>query len=569
MTRIICAIVCLLISLPTMGQKPKKKQDHNFQVTKNLEIFNTLYQNLDKYYVDTLDADKLITLALDAMLGSLDPYTEYYPEEDIEDLKMLTTGKYGGIGSVIRMRNDSSVIISEPYEGMPAAEVGLHSGDVLLKIDNTELKGKSVSDVSDMLRGEPGTTFLLKVRRNGEEQPLEFKITRKSIKTPAIPYYGLLTSNVVSPGVDAQKIGYINLSQFTENCSSDMRKAIISLKDKGAESLIIDLRGNGGGLLNEAVKIVNLFSPKGRTIVETKGKTSGSFSTYKTTSDPLDLNIPLCILVNNGTASASEILSGSLQDLDRAVIVGARTYGKGLVQSPRDLPYNTNLKLTTAKYYIVSGRCIQAIDYKRKREGKGDGKVPDSLATVFHTDAGRVVLDGNGIKPDVEVKRDTMSNIVFYLSTSDVLTDWGTRYQASHPTLPSIQDFSITDNDFDDFKQFAREQNFKYDRLSEKRLADLKKTAQFEGYYDDAKEEFEALEKKLVHNMEREMDTYKDDIMQLMAVEVVRRYYYQAGTIQETLKKDPDLLKATELLGTPDAYRRILTPASSSEPVSE
>ena len=281
MTRIICAIVCLLISLPTMGQKPKKKQDHDFQVTKNLEIFNTLYQNLDKYYVDTLDADKLITLALDAMLGSLDPYTEYYPEEDIEDLKMLTTGKYGGIGSVIRMRNDSSVIISEPYEGMPAAEVGLHSGDVLLKIDNTELKGKSVSDVSDMLRGEPGTTFLLKVRRNGEEQPLEFKITRKSIKTPAIPYYGLLTSNVVSPGVDAQKIGYINLSQFTENCSSDMRKAIISLKDKGAESLIIDLRGNGGGLLNEAVKIVNLFSPKGRTIVEEQ--------------PPIDIHRPLIV----------------------------------------------------------------------------------------------------------------------------------------------------------------------------------------------------------------------------------------------------------------------------------
>ena len=560
MKRFLTIIVAVMAVLTAAAQKPKKKQDHSFQVAKNLEVFNVMYKDLDRLYVDTLDADKLITIGIDAILNSLDPYTEFYAEEDVEDLKMLTTGKYGGIGSIIRMRSDSTVIISEPYEDMPAAEVGLKVGDVLRKIDNTDLKGKSVSDVSDMLRGEPGTTFVLTVDRPGESQPREFKITRKSIKTPALPYYGLLKSQNVAEGVDASKIGYINLSQFTENCSSDVRKAVISLKDKGAESLIIDLRGNGGGLLNEAVKIVNLFSPKGRTIVETKGKTSMSNSTYKTTHEPLDLEIPICVLVNNGTASASEILSGSLQDMDRAVIVGSRTYGKGLVQSPRDLPYGTSLKLTTAKYYIVSGRCIQAVDYKRKREGGGDGRVPDSLATVFHTDAGRVVLDGNGIKPDVEVKRDTMANIVFYLSTDDVLTDWGTQYVASHPTIPAIDDFTITDGDFEDLKRMAKEKGFKYDRLSEKRLEDLKKTAQFEGYYDDAKEEFDALEAKLKHDLDREMDRFKDDIMQIMAIEVVKRYYYQAGQIQETLKIDPDLKKASEILANPEEYKRILRP---------
>ncbi|MBR1466395.1 MAG: S41 family peptidase [Bacteroidaceae bacterium] len=560
MKRILLIMVAALMAMTAAAQKPKKKQDHSFQVAKNLEIFNALYRDLDRLYVDTLDADKLITIGIDAMLESLDPYTEFYAEEDIEDLKMLTTGKYGGIGSVIRMRQDSTVIVAEPYEGMPAAEVGLHVGDVLRKIDNTDLKGKTVSEVSEMLRGEPGTTFVLTVDRPGESQPREFKITRKSIKTPALPYYGLLGPGNVPEGVDGGKIGYINLSQFTENCSSDVRKAVISLKEKGAESLIIDLRGNGGGLLGEAVKIVNLFTPSGRTIVETKGKTSGSSSTYKTTREPLDREIPVCVLVNNGTASASEILSGSLQDLDRAVIVGARTYGKGLVQSPRDLPYDTSIKVTTAKYYIVSGRCIQAIDYKRKREGKGDGRVPDSLATVFHTDAGRVVLDGNGIKPDVEVKRDTMSNVVFYLSTDDVLTDWGTQYASAHPAIPPIDGFVITDEDYESLKQLAKEKNFKYDRLSEKRLADLKKTAEFEGYYEDAKAEFDALEAKLKHDLDREMDRYKDDIKQLMAVEVVKRYYFQAGQIQETLKNDPDLRKAAEILANPEEYRRILRP---------
>lgn len=560
MKKIFIILTALILAMPAGAQNPKKQTDHAFQVAKSLEIFNTLYRDLDIFYVDSLNAEELINKAVDYMLNSLDPYTEYYPEEEMEDLRMISTGKYGGIGSIIRMRKDSTVIIYEPYEGMPAAEVGLKVGDVLLKIDNTDLKGKTVSQVSDMLRGEPGTTFMLQVRRPGEDHTRDFKITRQKIKTPAIPYYGILRPENVAVGVDPTKIGYINLSQFTENCSAEVRNAVISLKEKGAECLVIDIRGNGGGLLSEAVEIVNLFVPKGVTIVETKGKGGIQSSVYQTKREPLDMNIPLCVLVNNNSASASEILAGSLQDLDRAVIVGSRTYGKGLVQSQRELPYSGALKLTTAKYYIVSGRCIQAIDYRRKREEGNEGRVPDSLATVFYTKAGRKVLDGNGIKPDIEVEHDTMPNIVYYLSNDDVLTDWATEYERKHDHLPAIEDFQITDDDFESFKQLSIENDFKYDRLSEKGLETLKKTAQFEGYYDDAKEEFEALERKLSHNLGKEMDRFKDEIKEIMAIEIIKRYYFQKGQIQQALKHDDDLLKASEILTDPEEYRRILTP---------
>jgi carboxyl-terminal processing protease len=536
------------IALPLQAQD-KPKEDHSFSVSKNLDIFNSLYRKLDLFYVDTLDAEKLIQTGIDAMLESLDPYTEYYADEDLGDLKMMTTGKYGGIGSIIRMRKDSAIIIAEPYEGMPAAEVGLKVGDVLKRIDQTDLKGKIVSEVSDLLRGEPGTTFVLRVQRPGEKKTRDFRITRRNIKVEPIPYYGL-----------EGNVGYIALTQFTEHCSADVRRAVISLKEQGATSLVIDLRGNGGGLLGEAVSIVNLFVPKGLTIVETKGKVRMANSAYTTTAEPLDTITPLCILVNSSTASAAEIVAGSLQDLDRAVVIGTRTYGKGLVQSPQELPYNGQLKLTTSKYHIPSGRCIQAINYRDRRELGKDGRVPDSLTHVFKTRNGREVRDGGGIKPDIEVRHDTMANVVYYLSNDDVLIDWGTQYAQKHPTIPPVGTFAVTDADFEQLKKMAREADFKYDRLSEKRLDDLRKMMEFEGYYEDATDEFKALEQKLTHNMERDFDRRRDDIIELMEQEIVKRYYYQRGSVQQALRRDDDLKRAKEILAQPDEYRRILKP---------
>ena len=548
-------ILIILLGLVTMAPA-KAQSEHAFEVAKNLDVFNNLYRQLDIFYVDTLEADKLIRIGIDAMLEELDPYTVYYPEEDMGDLKMMTTGKYGGIGSVIRMRKDSAVIVAEPYAGMPAAEVGLQIGDVMLKIDDKDLKGMTTSEVSELLRGEPGTTFVLRVQRPGEKNPRDIKITRRNIKVDAIPYYGLIGN-----------VGYIDLTQFTEGCAKDVRKAVISLKEKGAKSIIIDLRMNGGGLLSEAVDIVNLFVPKGLKIVETKGKLLASNSTYITRNEPLDLDIPLVVLVNGRTASAAEIVSGALQDLDRAVVVGSKTFGKGLVQSPRDLPYNGSLKLTTAKYYIPSGRCIQAIDYKQRRKDaeiyRATGKraeKKDSIANqhIFHTAGGREVTEGRGIMPDVEVKHDTVANVVYYLSVDDILTDWGTAYFQKHSAIPAVKDFAITDNDYEDLKRMAKDNDFKYDRLSEKRLADLKKTAEFEGYYEDAKAEFEALEKKLAHNLDRDMDKHQKDIRKIMAQEVVKRYYYQAGAVEESLKDDEDVEKAIEVLNDEKEYNEIL-----------
>ena len=546
----------ILLGLMAIMMPVRAQSEHAFEVAKNLDVFNNLYRQLDIFYVDTLEADKLIRIGIDAMLEELDPYTVYYPEEDMGDLKMMTTGKYGGIGSIIRMRKDSTVIVAEPYAGMPAAEAGLQIGDVMLKIDDKDLKGLSTSEVSELLRGEPGTTFVLRIQRPGEKKTRDVKITRRNVKVAAIPYYGMMRNEV----------GYINLTQFTEGCAKDVRKAIISLKDKGARSIIIDLRMNGGGLLNEAVDIVNLFVPKRLKIVETKGKQMAANSTYFTRNEPLDLDIPLAVLVNGRTASAAEIVSGALQDLDRAIVVGSKTFGKGLVQSPRELPYNASLKLTTAKYYIPSGRCIQAIDYKQKRKdaeiyrttGKRAEK-KDSIANqhIFHTAGGREVTEGSGIMPDVEVKHDTIANVVFYLSADDVLTDWGTQYFQKHPTIPAVKDFAITDEDYEELKRMAKESDFKYDRLSEKRLADLKKTAEFEGYYDDAKEEFDALEKKLAHNLNREMDRHQEDIRKIMAQEVVKRYYYQAGAVEESLKGDEDVEKAIEILNDEKEYNKI------------
>ena len=538
-------MMALALAMPSSAQK--KKDGHDFEVVKNLDVFNSIYKELDMFYVDSLEAQKAIRVGIDAMLSELDPYTVYYPEDDMDELEMMTKGKYGGIGSIIRLRKDSTVIIYEPYEGMPAAEVGLKVGDVLLRIDDNDLKGMDTEKVSNLLRGEPGTTFLLEVQRPGEKKTRKFKITRRNITVSQIPYHGVLRGDV----------GYINLIGFTENSSRDFRKALISVKADGAKSLVIDLRGNGGGSLAEAVNIVNLFVPRGKEIVSMKGKVRSSNYSYKSKNEPLDIEMPIVVLVNNGSASAAEIVAGALQDLDRAVIVGSKTFGKGLVQSVRDLPYNGSLKLTTSKYYIPSGRCIQAIDYKNRREGQKD-RVADSLANVFHTVGGREVRDSGGIMPDVEVKHDTLANLFAYLSNDDVLTDFATDYCKTHLTIAPAAEFAISDADFEAFKRMAVESGFKYDRLSEKRLDDLKKVAEFEGYLKDAEAEFAALAKKLEHNLERDFDNFKDDIKKLVEMEIVKRYYFQRGIVESGLRNDIDFDKAVEILHNPEEYNRIL-----------
>lgn len=416
-------IIAICVSLLCLCWAGFKRDNHNFQVSKNLDVFNSVYKELDMFYVDTIDPQKVIRAGIDAMLEEIDPYTVYYPEDDLDDLKQMITGKYAGIGSIIRYyKKRERVVIFEPYEDTPAAEAGLKAGDVILEIDGKDVKGLMTDKVSEMLRGEAGTTFILKVERPGEAAPLEFRITRRNIQTPAVPYYGMLTDG---------KSGYVQLTSFTDNCARDVRRAIIELKEQGASQFVLDLRSNGGGSLKEAVEIVNLFVPKGLELISTKGKMRQACHVYKSTREPLDLKSPLAVLVDGASASAAEIVAGSLQDLDRAVIVGTRTYGKGLVQIPRDLPYNGQLKVTTSKYYIPSGRCIQALDYQHRDEKGQAIRTPDSLTNVFYTAAGREVRDGGGIRPDVAVEVPKQSHLLYYLLNDDVLLEYGNEYASN------------------------------------------------------------------------------------------------------------------------------------------
>ena len=539
-----------LLSLPVAAQSDK---DHNFTVAKNLEVFNAIYKNLDLLYVDKLPADTVIGNAVDAMLESLDPYTEYYPQAKGKDLKMLMTGKYAGVGALIRYSPKyKNVFIDEPYENMPAANAGLRKGDLILSIDDLSMEGKTTQFVSDHLRGDAGTTFMIKIRRPSTGKIMKLKITRGAIKMPAVPYYGLLDSG----------IGYINLNQFTEDCSKDFRRAFVEMKKNGMHKLIVDLRNNGGGLESEAVNIVNLFVPKDVTIVSNHGKVKRLDRDYKTTAEPIDTVIPIVVLVNNNTASSSEITAGALQDLDRAVIMGTRTYGKGLVQTTVDLPYNGKMKLTTHKYYIPSGRCIQAINYRHDRGGSTE-HVPDSLSKVFHTLHGREVRDGGGIKPDLEIAPDTASNIQTYLmsviDSTETVLDYIVSYVAKHPTIANPSAFELTDEDYEAFKQHVLKSGFKYDGVSEKILKELVKTAKFEGYYNDAKPEFDAIENKLKHNVAKDLDYNRDRIMQALASTIVSIYYYQRGTIEYTLKHDKQIKAAQKLLDNPTKYKEILT----------
>ena len=538
-----------------------KSDDRNFQIVKSLDVFNAVFKELDMFYVDSIDPKEIVEYGIQAMLVKTDPYTEYYPEED-NTLKEMTTGKFGGIGSVIRYYSPRKrVAIIEPSEGHPAAEAGLKAGDIIMEINGKEMiqedrtPNEMTSHVSDHLRGEPGTLCVIKVERPTSDStyvPMEFKITRGTIRTNPIPYYNMLNDS----------IGYMYISTFSvEGCSKEIKRALIELKQQGATSLIIDLRGNGGGLLSEAVNVVNFFVPKGKEIVKTKGKFKQMDHTYRTTNEPIDLEIPLTVLVDGGTASAAEILSGSLQDLDRAVIIGNRTYGKGLVQTLRNLPYNSSMKITTAKYYIPSGRCVQAIDYSRRNADGSIARTPDSLTNVFHTEAGREVRDGGGIRPDIEVKMEKTPNILFYLVNDDMIFDYATQYVIQHPAIAEVKDFQLTDADYADFKAMMKKRNFTYDRQSEEVLKKLKEFAEFEGYMENAKEEFAALENKLQHNLDLELDRFAKDIKPLIAEEIVKRYYFEKGAVQESLKDDPDLKKALEVLQQPEEYKKVLTVA--------
>lgn len=540
-----------LVTLPVLAQADK---DHDFEVSKNMDIFNAIYKNLDLMYVDSLDADEVIGNGIDAMLRSLDPYTEYYPESKVKDLKQMLTGKYAGVGALIRYNQQlQRVVIDEPYKDMPADEAGLKKGDIILSIDDSTMTDKDVAYVSSHLRGEAGTTFIIKVKRPTTGKTMKMKITRKAIQMPYLPYYGMQPGN----------IGYINLNQFTDKCAKDVRRAFIDLRKQGAKGLIFDLRNNGGGSLQEAIDIVNMFVPKGVTLVKTIGKLKRANHEYKTSVEPIDTVMPIVVLVNGNTASSSEITSGSLQDLDRAVVLGTRTYGKGLVQLPMDLPYNGQMKLTTSKYYIPSGRCIQAINYKHANGGYTE-HVPDSLTKVFYTANGREVRDGGGIKPDVEVMPDSLPNIVFYLAgardSNEVLLNYEVDYIAKHPTIASPDKFELSDADYAEFRQRVLASDFKYDRETEKYLKDLVKLAKFEGYYEDAKPEFDALQKKLQHNVAKDLDYNKEAIKHIIESDIVAAYYYQAGAIQNGLRYDKQMKEAVRLINTPDEYKKLLQP---------
>lgn len=531
-----------------------QNKDHNLEVAKNLEVFNSIYKHLDLLYVDTLNAKEVVGNAINGMLRSLDPYTVYYSEDKTNELRTMLTGKYAGIGSIIRWNSQiSNSVIEEPYEGMPAAEAGLRKGDVILSIDGESMKGKDNAYVSDHLRGDAGTTFELKIRRPSTGKEMRFKITRRSIQMPAVPYYG----------VQQGGIGYIKLNEFTENSAKIVRNAFIDMRHQQIKGLILDLRNNVGGSELEAANLVNLFVPKGVIVVSNRGKLKRANHDYKTTSEPIDTVIPIVVMVNGNSASAAEIVTGALQDMDRAVVLGTKTYGKGLVQMPIDLPYNSEMKVTTSRYYIPSGRCIQARKY-RHNDGGSSEVIADSTKRKFYTLNGREVLDAGGITPDVVVEGDSLPNIAYYLAaardSNEVLLNYEVDYIAKHPTVAQPADFELSDEDYAEFKKRVLDSGFTYDRTSEKFLKDLEQLTRFEGYYDDAKPEFEALKKKLSHNVAKDLEYNKQAIKNIINNDLMAAYYFQRGATQNSLRHDKQMDEAMKLITDGERYAKILNP---------
>ncbi len=524
--------------------------DSYFELSKNLDIFATLYKEVNTYYVDETKPGELMKTGIDAMLKSLDPYTNFIPESQIEDFKFMTTGQYGGIGALIHKEGEN-VVISEPYEGFPAHEAGLMAGDVLIKVDGKEVKGKSTSDISEALKGQPNTALKVIIERPGTAGTIEKELIRKEIKIDDVPYAGMLTD----------KIGYIRLTSFTQTAGQQFISALNKLKkEDSAQAIIFDLRGNGGGLLNQSINIVNAFVPKGTMVVQTKGKISEWDATYTTLNNPVDTEIPVVVLVDERSASASEIVSGSLQDLDRAVIIGNRTFGKGLVQQTRRLSYNAQLKVTVAKYYIPSGRCIQKLDYAHRNEDGDATIVADSLIVPFKTLVhNRTVYDGKGIKPDIKIDEREVSNITEVLVKNFHIFDYATNYKLTHPTIASAENFKLSDKEYKEFVEYLSDKDINYETETEKQLKKLKETAIKEKYFKLADDEYKKLEDKLVLDKSSDLMKFQDEIKELLENEIISRYYFQRGRIVSSLSKDPGVEKAINVLENQETYTGILT----------
>jgi carboxyl-terminal processing protease len=511
-----------------------------------MELLDQIYQYLDMYYVDVPQTGKLAKTGIDAMLKELDPYTVYYHESNIEDYRLMTTGQYGGIGALIRKIGDTTCI-AEPYEGNPAQKSGLEAGDKIISIDGKTMIGLPSDDVSSALKGPKGTSIEIEVERYNQGKK-KIKVTRDEIKLPDVPYSGMLN----------ESIGYIKLNSFTQTASSDVKTAFLELKGKGMKELVLDLRGNGGGLLIEAVKIVNFFVDKNQVVVSTKGRVEEENRVYKTLESPLDLTIPLIVLIDEGSASASEIVAGSIQDLDRGVVLGNRSFGKGLVQRTYDLKYGSKVKLTIAKYYTPSGRCVQRLEYYDKEDGEKVKEIPDSLVKIFKTKNGRDVIDGRGIDPDVKIEENDLSRLTATLYANDVLFNFATQYKATHPTIASPELFQLTEEEYAAFKSFVLTQTFTYSTASEEMLKKMKETAEKEGYYSETKTEYDALLAKVVPSKERDLEKFKEEIKELLENEIVSRYYFQKGRAIDSFKHDPVIKKSLELLKELSSYNTIL-----------
>lgn len=540
-------IVVLLVA--AFGFYSFNRDQKDFEMAKNLDIYSTLFRELNLFYVDNVDANKLVKTSIDEMLSSLDPYTNYIPEDQMEDFRFMTTGEYAGIGALISKQNNT-IVIAEPYEGFPAQKFGLKAGDILLEVEGKSTEKLTTEDVSNLLKGPANKPVKIKYERPGTKKAVVVDVVREKISIPAVPYYGMIDNSTA----------YIRLSNFTANCSNEVKDAYLELKKNNPKSLVLDLRGNPGGLLMEAVEIVNLFVAKGEEIVSTRGKVTQWDKVYKATSNPVDTTIKIAVLVNRGSASASEIVAGAIQDLDRGVVVGMRTFGKGLVQTTRDLSYNTKLKVTTAKYYIPSGRCIQALDYTHRNDDGSVGHIPDSLISEFKTKKGRKVYDGGGVVPDIKIDGDEVSSLGIALITNFMIFDFATKFSNENASIPQPEEFKITDEMYNQFTAFVKEKEFKYESQSKDEMDELIKSAKREKYYGLAEKEFEALREKLAPNLDKDLALFKEEISELLEDEIVSRYYYQKGAIRAAINNDKGIAKAIEELNSETAYSAYFQP---------